>query len=569
MSNYNRAFGAATILLVCGPLVVRGDTTAIIQILPAEIPINIVVDDFASLDRVVGEISRKLDPEGEGPSMLADVKGELAIGDWIDFSKPFAMALSGSDNDDTSLFCAVVPDFAKKAKEFEGAIESDGIWKFPLTHGESPTFLYAKQKGDYVLGSKTESVLKMALESKKPLAGALQSRGKLLGDRDVSVHIDMSALRPKTLAGIAQMAQMAPMLAMMVSQQMGNPQTATGMIMAVVDSITKFVEQLEYIDIGANVTNTAIDTTIATGFTKGPIGQYLAKQKPASMEFFTEIADSPYFALVGFHLPGDESPVFDYIINKAMAAVPAVENVAEGEEGGDAPKTDPKADPTAELLKTSLEFYKYVEGVNALIALTPEGIRENGDFLTKSPGSMLKLVGKMISSYKPVMQQFGIAGTSFEALGTKEIAGTTVESYAVKLDPNDPTAAQMAGMYGQDMRLAFGETNGRVRFHLGQEKDMAQTFAAKVASPISASSFVKSALASLPAKKNIVALIDPAGILSLFGAMTGMPAAAPIPPGPPFAISVLLSEGPARIDIHVPVRTIERIKQAMAPDEPM
>lgn len=565
MSNFNRTLGAATFLLLCGPVVARGDTAGILKTLPAEIPINIVVNDFESLDRAIAKIGRTLDPEGDGPAMLADMKGELAIGEWIDFSKPFAMALSESNNEDTNLFCAVVPDFAKKAKEFEGAVENDGIWKFPLSAGETPTFLYAKQKGDYVLGSKTESVLKMALESKKPLAGVLQSRTEMLGNRDVSVHIDMTALRPKTLKSISEMAQMAPMLAMMAGQQMGNPQMVTGMIMALVDAITKFVEQVEYIDIGASVTNTAIDSTIATGFSKGPIGQYLAKQKPASMEFFTEIAENPYFALVGFHMPGDESPVFDYIINKTMAAMQGAGQPAEGEEGGDAPKTD----MTAELLKTSLEFYKYVEGANALIAFTPDGVKETGDCLTKSPGAMLKLVSKMIASYNPAMQQLGVAGPSLESLGSKEIAGTMVQSYALVVDPNDPTAEQMAQMYGEDMRVAFGETNGRVRFYLGQGKDMAQTFAAKVATPLSASRYVKSALANLPAKKNMVVLIDPAGIVSLLGTMTGMPATGPTPPGPPFAISVSLSGGPARLDIHVPVRAIERIKQAMAPDEPM
>ena len=80
---------------------------------------------------------------------------------------------------------------------------------------------------------------------------------------------------------------------------------------------------------------------------------------------------------------------------------------------------------------------------------------------------------------------------------------------------------------------------------------------------------MKVALAKLPKKYNVITLIDPAGILPLVGPLMGMPKMDPIPPGPPVALSISFAGEPARIDIHVPLRAIERVIQAVGPDEAM
>ena len=50
---------------------------------------------------------------------------------------------------------------------------------------------------------------------------------------------------------------------------------------------------------------------------------------------------------------------------------------------------------------------------------------------------------------------------------------------------------------------------------------------------------------------------------------TPTPAAQMPPPGPPVAVSVSLSGEPARVDINVPFKAIERMVKAFSPQQPM
>ena len=104
---------------------------------------------------------------------------------------------------------------------------------------------------------------------------------------------------------------------------------------------------------------------------------------------------------------------------------------------------------------------------------------------------------------------------------------------------------------------------------MGTEKQIAQSFSSKVVKPLSSSKRVVEALAALPARKNAVILVDPAVALSMFGPLVGMADVGDIAPGPPIAISASIAGEPARLDIHIPFRAIERVIQAMAPESPM
>jgi hypothetical protein len=173
-----------------------------------------------------------------------------------------------------------------------------------------------------------------------------------------------------------------------------------------------------------------------------------------------------------------------------------------------------------------------------------------------------------MTAANPLMMQFG-AGAQYESLGARQIGTFSVEEFTMKLDTTNPAAAVMAGMYGQNSRFALGVAGDRVRFCLGSEAYVDGFFTRKVDKPFSSGRYVADALAALPARRNAVVLVDLAGILPMVGPMMGMPKMEPIAPGPPVAISASLSGEPARVDIHVPVRAVERFMQAFAPDEPM
>ncbi|MCH8966621.1 MAG: hypothetical protein IID43_03000, partial [Planctomycetes bacterium] len=325
-------FAVLTVLLLtfCGPAHgAPGDVNRVLQMMPADLPVTFVVADMEALNKSFIALTKRLDPDSKESGPLAQIRKELKISRWIDelidFSKPMAMAQEKLGGD-PSLVCLCVPGFVKAMKERSGASEHDGVWE--LTTGSDPEggqkgqTLYAFVKGDYVIAADTKAALERVRTLERSLADELKDRMETYGGRNILIHINIEPMRDKALAGIAQGAQMAPMIAMMAAAQGGvNPMFMTNMINGVFDASTKFVEQIAYVDISADISAKAIDATIATGYKPGSIKSYLAKQKPATMDFLTEIEDQPYFAAVGFHVPGDKSPFFDYVLDKLIGAV--------------------------------------------------------------------------------------------------------------------------------------------------------------------------------------------------------------------------------------------------------
>jgi hypothetical protein len=150
------------------------------------------------------------------------------------------------------------------------------------------------------------------------------------------------------------------------------------------------------------------------------------------------------------------------------------------------------------------------------------------------------------------------------------MGNVTADEFVMKVDTGNPMAdAMVKQMFGANPRMLMGVAGDRVKFCMGTDEEAQKVFAGKPAKPLASSEYVKESLAGLPAKRNVVLLIDPAGVLPMIAPMMGAPLKEAIPPGPPVAISVSVSGEPARVDIHVPIRAIERVKQALSPNEPM
>lgn len=540
------------------------EVTTLLRLMPADFPVAAVVVDFEKLDKSIAAAAKALD-EGTGePWILADIKGKLGIGEWIDFSKPFGVAMPSVGGEEGT-FWAKVPDFAAKVKALEGATEEEGVWRLSFEKVET---LFCALKGDYLVAAGSKEALTQATKDGKSLADEMKSRMDLLRGRDALIHVNIDPLRPTALGGLAQGAQMAPMLAMLVGAQGGaDPAVMTGMFTSLLDAAKAFVEQVAYIDITIGVSEDAGRATIATGYKDGPIKTYLAKQKPASAGLLTQIQEQPYFVALGYHFPGETSPFFDYMLDKitsAMKSTPAAPGSAPGTEDA-APGG--QTDALKKAMGVARELYRKTEGQNMAMAVSPGGMRMSGDYISRDPRSLLELLKQSLISANPLMQQFG-AGATYEALGSKKIGQVTVEEFTVKLDPTNPNAAMLTSMYGENSRLAMGIAGGRVRFCMGSDEQMQQVFSGKVDKPFTSSRYVSEAIATLPAKRNAVILIDPVGVLPIVGPMMGMPKTDTVSPGPPVAISASFAGEPARVDIHIPLQAIERLMKAMSPEKP-
>lgn len=570
MKSHRILFQAAIGLVMVLPLSsVRAggsDVEAVLRLMPADSTISIVVVDFEKLDKTLGAVVKSIKPDAPAPTILADLKKELGLAAWIDFTKPVGMTQPTLEGGENSTLWVAVPGFAEKVKTIATAKEEDGVWYLTF---EGKSDVYAKAKGGYVIASKSKEGLAIATKEGKTLADEFKTRMDLLTNRDALIHLNFDPMRPTVLGGIAQGAQMAPMIAMMAGQQGGgDPMAMTGLFTGLFDGAKQFVEQVTYLDIAVGLTEAAGNLTLATGYKDGAIKSYLAKQKPASVAPMTEIEDQPYFVAMGFHFPGGESTFLDYVFEKMMAVT---QSPAPGATPpGGAPPAAPAGlhDDAKEAIQLSRDLYRKIEGWNSVVAMTPSGMKVAGDYIGSDTPGILDLSKKTMTKVNSLTKSFS-GGASYESLGAKKIGDASVDQYAVKFDTTNPSAAQVAQMMGENARFSVGIAGGRVRYCMGSDQDAQRVFSGKVEKSLAANKVVADAIATLPAKRNAVMLIDPVGILPMIGPMMGMPKVEPMPPGPPVAVSVSLSGEPARVDINVPFKAIERIVRTFSPKEPM
>lgn len=567
------AAGLILVLPLRAALAGAADVEPLLKLMPADSTISAVIVDFEKLDKTIGAVVKSIEPDAPSPDILSDLKRELGIADWIDFSKPVGLAQPSLPSDNQSILWVVVPGFAEKVKTVATAKEEDGVWHLTF---EGKSDVYAKAKGGYVIASESNVGLAFASKEGKSLADELKSRMDLFANRDVFIHLNFDGIRSMALGGIAQGAQMAPMFGMMLGQQGGtDPMAMTSFLSGAFDGAKSFVEQLAYLDITVGLTETAGNLTLATGYKDGAIKSYLAKQKPASVAPMTDIEDQPYFLAMGCHFPGGESPFLDYFFDKMTAASTPPPGATPPDPTGATPPaannpaaTAPPSDDAKEAVRITRDLYRKVEGWNSVVAMTPSGMKVIGDYVGGDTQGILDLSKKSMSKMSSLAKMFN-GGATYEALEARKIGDASVSQFALKFDTTNPAAAQTAQMMGEDARYSVGVAGGRVRYCTGSDQDAQRVFAGKVEKPLAANKAVADAVATLPAKRNAVVLIDPVGILPMIGPMMGMPKVEPMPPGPPVAISVSLSGEPARVDINVPFKAIQRMVQAMSPKEPM
>ncbi len=560
-------------LVLCGLMGVVGtaqvsmaagnpDRAAILKLVPADVAVALVATNLEKTDKSLAAMVKGIDPDAEAVNLLAGIKSELEIGDWVDFSKPFAMIQPDANSGDAGLFFAYVSDFDVKIKKLNGAVEKEGVWE--ITKGGAAgeavkPSLFLMRKGAVVAGSSVRKFLDLV--GKGPdLGGVLSAQPRDIAGRDFLIHVNMSPLREKVVGAISMYG---PMMAMMAGAQGGgDPVATTAVINAVVDGVLGFAKQLATLDLAADFSADGVGVTLATRFTDGAIKQYLGKQKPAELPLLTTVAEQPYTMAFGYHMPGEGSAFISYLLDKTIAAMPKKPAAGDdAQQGAD----DGAKDKALESVK---DFYAKIEGFNAVIQFSDKGLYEAGDVVGADAQELLKLSKVSLERAGDLMSSFGMGMSGYKSLGTKPLGKTQADVYQLEIDPNNPTASQATAMMGKDMRLALGVDADRLRFGFGKEADLQRAFAPVGGKSMAASKYAKAALGALPKRRNLVVLIDPAGILSMIAAVAPMPVAS-IGPNEPFAISVSLAGEPARVDIHVPARSIRAIVKAFEPEEPM
>jgi hypothetical protein len=546
------------------------DPAAVMKFLPAKAPLSGVVISFTELDKSIEAFMRRLDPQYDEPGILAQFKAELPVAAWADLDQPMGFTFLDMSGAQNGLLFMRVPDFAARIKELPNAQEANGIW----TIGDDESVaLHAKAlPDDYVvvgMGATPEQLAQAGVQENS-LAFEMKSRMDLLKGRDAVIHVNADAYRPMVLQQITQAAQMAPMMAMMMAQG-GDPMGAVGALAAALDAAKAFAEQVAYVDLAFRMDTDVAHLTIATGYRDGAIKAFITQAKPAGMKMFTEVEDQPYFMAAASHVPGGMGEFYDFLLasfTRGVNSTPLGAPPPTADQPGATDQGDGKAE-MIESFKLALEMNKLTEGGHMVMSFAGEGMKMVGDYVTTDPQQYMALLKKSEASAGSMMQQFG-GGMKLESLGSSTISGVAVEKFKLAMQTPPQTGAMMPSFMTGEFLYGAGVVGKRVRFCMGGEQDLEQAFKAKVAKPLAGSERIKSALAALPEKRNVVLLIDPAGLLPMLSTM--LPGMVPPMPamGPcePFALSVSLCGEPARVDIQVPLKTIEQIVQSMQPPAP-
>ena len=527
--------------------------------MPKDLAVAAVVTNLEQLDKTVEAIAKKIDPDASYDSMVAELKSELGLADCVDFSKPIGMGLlQVPPTSDLPLLWATAPEFTKRVKEEGTAKEEDGLWSVNIG---PDTVIYVKVSGDDIIVSDDKATLLKVVDVKESMADMLQARLALLRDQDFFMHVNMQPLRSMVLAQMSEAGAMLPMIAMMAGAQGGDPMMMASILGTMFEGAQKFIEQLAYVELTAKVDTELIAATLSTGFADGPIKTYLSNQKPAEVPFLMDVPEQPYLLAYAADLPGSGSPLGEYFFDKIAAAAAQPNPMAP--QGGA---------PSTEALKESLalgkELVNKVRGWNGIMSIGMGGMTMTGNYLTDDPAGVLELTKRSMLSTNALMQQFS-PGVSYESAGSKQVAGTNVDLFSVKIDTTNPAAAQAATMYGPDNRYALGRVGDTVRYYLGSESGLDAAFAAKIAQPLAAGTHVKHALEGLPRQRNMVMLIDLNGIMPLMMGMMGAPpSGSPPAAGPPLAVSLSLAGEPASLTVHVPVAAIEQMSKSMSGSAP-
>lgn len=521
-------------------------------LMPADLPLTMIVVDLATLDRAVGSFLEAIGEDRSNASLIAKVKEEFPIGSWIDFSKPIGLAHTTLTQAEKPLLWAYIPQFKEKVKQYAGATQEDGAWHLPFKDADS---VYAKSLGDCVVIGQSAEALARATTGRTSLGKELKTRMDLLKGRQALLHIDMESVRPPLLTALTQAAQMAPMLAMMMSQQSGgDAATMTGVFTTVFDAAQKFVQQINTIDIAISIDADAAHAVLAAGFRDGAIKKHLEQTSPATVPWLSSIQTQPFVLALAYHIPGKASPFIDYVFSTVAGGPPA----APAPKSGD---TDTQTDAVG-AANVTRDFYGMIEGMNMLLTMSPKGMAISGDYIGGDSNALFSLAKKAVIASGSFLNRLGGAG-GWEPMPSRKIGNATVEEFSIRFDSSNPRSATALKLYGGDLRYAIASGRGGVRFYLGHPSHLDRAFPDRVNAPLGSSAGVKQALAALPTKANAILLVDPAGSIPLLARLGVGAQARRTSPGPPIALALSLSGEPARLDVHVPVGAIKRLKDAL------
>ncbi len=505
-----------------------------------------VVADIAA---VVGEAP----PPKKGlAALLAEGPG---IQDGLDASKPAALIVPKADFSE-GIIIVGLRDLDAMLTGRDRNDLGGGIIEATVEGGEP---LYLVRKRDFVMIAPSSELLLSALAPKATLAELPAEALALHSGGDLSVRVNVEALRATIDQGFQTIKGMMQMVALMSGATQGGSDPAVTMAMmdVYIGALKSFVDQVQTVDAVLRVEAEGVGLGWLCSLKPDGTGAgYLAKQKPAGKPLLRGLPSGPFIMVLGGEWQStDQTSLAVDLLDRFLAA-PAVQQKL--------------GESAIEAMRDSAGwFYRNMTGFNSTIARGgPQGgMRILGKYFLSDPQAGRRKMAEMMASASETMSIFmqGLAVTSQPAVRT--VGELEVDEYAYKFDQMPDAQRQMLEMvYGKGASMQIAAVKDGLLMTMSPEPTDIESMVALVGKPevgLAEQERVKAALAKLPTDRVVVALVDVPEAMRFglsFVAQMGMPTSMPAErtsTSPPVAGSLSFVSNGLRCELYVPTAAVK------------
>ena len=496
---------------------------------------------------------------GEAPPPKQGLAALLAEGpgiqDGFDASKPAALIVPKADFSE-GIIIVGLRDLDAMLTGRQRNDLGGGIIEATVEGGEP---LYLVRKRDFLMIAPSSELLLSALAPKATLATLSAEVAALHAGADLSVRVNVEALRATIDQGFQMMKGMMQMVALMsgAAQGGGDPAVTMAIMDVYVGALKSFVDQVQTVDVVLRLEAEGVGLgSIYSLKPDGTGAAYLAKQKPAGKPLLRGLPSEPFImAFGGEWQSADQTSLAVDLLDRFLAAPAVQQKLGESE--------------IAAMRESAGWLYRNMTGFNSTIARGgPQGgMRILGKYFLSDPQAGRRKMAEMMASASQAMNIFmqGLAVTSQPAVRT--VGELEVDEYEYKFDQMPDAQRQMLEMvYGKNASMQIAAVKDGLLMTMSPDPTDIGSMAALVDKPaadLGNQARVKAALAKLPADRVVVGLVDLPEAMRFglsFVAQLGMPTSMPAErasTAPPVAASLGFVSNGLRCELYVPTAAIK------------
>lgn len=506
-----------------------------------------------------------LNPGFANPLMLLQEKLNLKAG--VDFKGEAAVVIfrpPAGEREPRALALIPISDYKGFLGNFGNVKKEGDADTFSIQPDGEP--VYSEQWGKYAAVSPWKDLL-LEQPTGLKVTGIIE---KQFAEKDVTVYVNMKAVREMALPQVQQIK------AMVANMPMGQPGQGPGeeafqraMAMQVFDGMEAFLTQSQSAALSMNLATGGVAYTMAVDFLPDSvIGKALAAVPNSDGNLLTSLPKDKYLMFGGWVQDGKGMwEIIKAIYEKPIKAVALAE--------ADSKLVD-QTMAAMEKIMTSIKSGQFGLIAPPQGAAMTEGVMRGFFVMNGDAKAVLESQKQYMAGQEAFMKATGNAGVDVKVnfqSAAKTIDGVALDKYdmAFTVDPKSPQAAMVGRLlqviYGKNITSYIGalsENSLVTGVSVDDAKLQSLIAAAKAAKgELIQTESVKAASEQLPKKRVAVGYIAVDNILSLafdIAAQMGQAAPLKVPADlPPIGVSLATEGSAVRIDANLPATLIENM----------